>query len=191
MQALGPDLNVDPSNWRWVHCLERPSMHSGSRKDHTNGSAIVVEAEGDPSSSLDSPDLVNYDAGLSPPFSTITPATRSGEECSWSTRSNFSDDVAEQDGQTCVLTSLGARLCDAVHLLTHNKGDTVCYSYSQSVLTHHLQYITYAQRRSRDRTGGDIVQDIDNVRNGQVHSHRVGYRCRILDGVCHRCDMYL
>lgn len=38
---------------------------------------------------------------------------------------------------------------------------------TQSVLTHHLQYITtYTQRRSRDPTGGDIVQDIDSVRNG-------------------------
>jgi hypothetical protein len=49
----------------------------------------------------------------------------------------------------------------------HSKGDAVCYSCSQSVLAHHLQYImTYTQRRSRDRPGADIVQDIDNVRNG-------------------------
>lgn len=57
-----------------------------------------------------------------------------------------------------------------MHLLAHGKGDTVCYFYFQSVLTHHLwQYITTCtQRRSRDRTGGDIVQDIDklNIRNG-------------------------
>jgi hypothetical protein len=87
--------------------------------------------------------------------------------CATTRRAEFTDEVARRDGRTRVLTSLQARLCDAVHFLAHSKGDTVCYSYSQSVLTHHLQYITtYTQSRSRDRTGGDIVQDIDNVRNG-------------------------
>jgi len=67
-------------------------------------------------------------------------------------RGQFRDDVAARDGGTCVLTSMARRHCDAVHLLAHSKGDT---------------YITtYTRRCSRDPSGGDIVADIDSVRNG-------------------------
>ncbi|KDR67244.1 hypothetical protein GALMADRAFT_1358553 [Galerina marginata CBS 339.88] len=43
-------------------------------------------------------------------------------------------------------------LCDAAHLLARTKSD--------------IYITTYTQRRSRDPTGGDIVQDINDVRNG-------------------------
>ncbi len=36
---------------------------------------------------------------------------------------------AERDGRTCALTSLEEELCDAMHLLAHSKGDTVCCSH--------------------------------------------------------------
>ena len=58
--------------------------------------------------------------------------------CATTRRAGFSNEVAEWDGQMCVLTSMRALFCDAVH----------------------------TQRRSRDRTGSDIVQDIDSIRNG-------------------------
>jgi alpha-beta hydrolase superfamily lysophospholipase len=46
--------------------------------------------------------------------------------------------VAERDGNECVLTRVEVRLCDAVHLLAHGKGDAVRYSYAQFVFAHHL-----------------------------------------------------
>jgi hypothetical protein len=190
--VLGPDLNVDPSNWRWVHCLTLPietfnALQFSQRPykwiRYTIG--VIVGAEGDLSTSPDSPDVVNYNAGL-PAKSTVLYYHTSDDEgrrmfpvdpnigrtnvtssCATTQRAEFNEEVANRDGRTCALTGIEAMYCDAVHLLAHSKGDTVCYSYSQSVLTHHLQYITtYTQRRSRDRTGGDIVQDIDNIRNG-------------------------
>ena len=51
-------------------------------------------------------------------------------------RVQFSEDVIERDG-VCVLAGLEVMFCDAVHLLAHNKGDSVWYYYSQSVLAHH------------------------------------------------------
>lgn len=76
-------------------------------------------------------------------------------------RAEFRGEVTVRDGRECVLTRLEEMLCDAVHLLAHSKGDT---------------YIsTYTQHRSRDPSGGDIIQDIDDVRNGlflNTFSHR-------------------
>src|SRR5258708_32893666 len=91
---------------------------------------------------------------LSLPFYTITP-TRRNKGCSpltWPnigctnvTESNniattwrvqFCKDVIEQDG-VCILAGLEVMFCDAVHLLAHNKDNSVCYYYSQSLLAHH------------------------------------------------------
>ena len=190
--ALGPDLNVEPSNWHWIHCLTLPietvnALQFSHRpyKWIRYAIGVVVGAEGDLLTSPDSPDFVNYNADF-PAESTILYYHTSDEErrkmfpvdpnigrtnvtstCATTRRAEFNEEVANRDGRTCTLTSIEAMYCDAVHLLAHSKGDTVCCSYCRSVLTHHLQYITtYTQRRSRDRTGGDIIQDIDNIRNG-------------------------
>ena len=54
-----------------------------------------------------------------------------------SRRAQFRSDTADRDGNRCVLTGMDELVCDAVHLLAHSKGDTVCYSYSHSILAHH------------------------------------------------------
>ena len=51
-------------------------------------------------------------------------------------RVRFREDVVEWDG-VCILAGLEVMFCDAVHLLAHNKGDSVCYYDSQSLLAHH------------------------------------------------------
>ncbi|KAI9462317.1 hypothetical protein BJY52DRAFT_1415142 [Lactarius psammicola] len=67
-------------------------------------------------------------------------------------RETFRDEIAERDGGRCVLIEADAVDCDTVHLLTHSKGD---------------EYIsTHTQHRSRDTNGGDIIKDIDSIRNG-------------------------
>jgi len=43
----------------------------------------------------------------------------------------FHDAVAERDARRCVLANMSERNCDAVHLLAHSKGDTVCHAHSQ------------------------------------------------------------
>jgi hypothetical protein len=218
--ALGADLNVDPTNWRWVHCLTLPlktltALQFSQRpyKWIRYAIGVVTGAEGDLSSSPNSPNVVDYNAGL-PADSDVLYYHTSDEErrrvfpvdpnigrtnitssVASTRRAQFRDDVAERDGRMCVLTSMNQEYCDAVHLLAHSKGDTVYYSYSQSVLTHNLQSITtYTQRRTRDRTGGDIVQDIDSVRNGlflNKFTHvGLGKDVAFLM-VCHLCDMYL
>ncbi|KAJ3516063.1 hypothetical protein NLJ89_g1358 [Agrocybe chaxingu] len=131
---------------------------------------VVVGAEGHLSLSPDSLVVADYNAVL-PAESTVLYYHISDEErqkmfpvdpnitrtkiassgaTTW--RDQFRDDVKERDGGMCVLTRLPQQLCDAVHLLAHSKGD---------------QYIeNYTQRRSRDPTGGDIIRNIDSVRNG-------------------------
>ena len=43
----------------------------------------------------------------------------------------FHDVVAERDARRCVLANMSEENCDAVHLLAHSKGDTVCYTHPQ------------------------------------------------------------
>ncbi len=69
--ALGVDLNVDPSNWRWVHCLTVPletlnTLQFSQRpyKWIRYAIGVVVGAEVDLSSSSDSLNVVDYNAGL-------------------------------------------------------------------------------------------------------------------------------
>ncbi|KJA25549.1 hypothetical protein HYPSUDRAFT_37543 [Hypholoma sublateritium FD-334 SS-4] len=153
--ALGADLNVDPSNWHWVHCLTLPlktlsALQFSQRPYKWIRYAIgaIIGSKGDISSCCDSPDVVDYNAVL-PDESAVLYYHTSNEErrrmfpldpdIGWTTtsssgattrRAQFRDDVAERDGMTCVLTSLPEGLCDAAHLLAHSKGDMVCFSYS-------------------------------------------------------------
>src|SRR5260221_151785 len=66
----------------------------------------------------------------------------------------------------CILSGKGQFYCDAVHLLAHHKGDSVCYSYSQSILAHHRNGGSTFRLILNIAVETDIVEDIDNVRNG-------------------------
>ena len=198
--TLGADLNIDPTNWHWLHCLTVPletfnTLQVSQRpyKWIRYAIGVVVGAEGDLSCSPDSSNVVDYNAGLPAesvlsmnlyyhtndeekrrmfPADPNTQRTSVPQSDSFVTtrRARFREDVAKRDSGVCLLAGMGQLYCDAVHLVAHHKGDSVCYTYSQSVLAHHRnggQYISaYTQRRSRDPTGADIVKDIDDVRNG-------------------------
>jgi len=183
---LGSDLNVDPSNWHWVHCLTIPletlnTLQFSQRpyKWIRYAIGIVVGVEGNLSSSSDFHNTVDYNAGLPAEFTTLFYHTSDEEKrrmfpldpdmghtnvtasVATTRREKFCDEVAVRDGRQCVLTRLEYVSCDAVHLLAHNKG--------------HMYISTYTQRRSRDPTRGDIIQDINDVRNGlflNAVSHR-------------------
>ncbi|KAF5371989.1 hypothetical protein D9615_008142 [Tricholomella constricta] len=175
----GADLDLAPTNWRWVHCLSLPLDTLKARQFSQRpykwiryAIGVVVGAEGDLSSSPDLPDIVDYDIGHLPsesatlyyhtsdeerrrmcPIDPDLERTESFTSSIATTRlAHFIDDVKERDGSSCVMTGLDEKLCDAAHLLAQTKGDT---------------YIsTYTQRRSRSTAGDDIVQDINSVRNG-------------------------
>ncbi|KAF8062471.1 hypothetical protein FPV67DRAFT_1421605 [Lyophyllum atratum] len=177
--ALGADLNVDADNWHWVHCLTLPlkalDVLQFSRRPYKwirYVIGIVVGAEGDLSSSSDSLNIPDYNAGLPTESGAlyyhtsndakqkmfpVDPNINSGRTNLTSSvattgRAQFRSDTAARDGNRCVLTGIRDVFCDAVHLLAHSKGDT---------------YISaYTQRRSGDPASGDLVQDIDSVRNG-------------------------
>lgn len=157
---LGADLDLDPSNWHWIQCLTFP-VHTLNALQFSQrpykwiryAIGIVVGAEGDLSSSSNSLNVVDYDAGL-PTESAILYYCTSDEEkqrmfpadhymgcervtssASSTRRFEFADEVAERDGSVCVLTGFGKEICDAVHLVAHSKGDKVYSSYSLFVLT--------------------------------------------------------
>ena len=159
---LGGNLNLDPTNWRWVHCLTLPVKTLNtlrfSRRPYQwirYAIGIVIGAEGDLSSSPSPPDSIDYSAGLPNESGvlyyhtsdeerrrmSIDPdlaRTRITESFSTSRRAHFPSDVAKRDGWMCVLyPGMTAEFCDAVHLLPHSKGDEVCHSYSQSVPVQH------------------------------------------------------
>ena len=160
--AFGADLNLDPTNWRWVHCLTFPletlnALQFSQRPYRWIRYAIgvVVGAEGDLSSSPDSLNVMDYDAGL-PAESAILyyhttdeerrrmfPAdpnigrTKITSSVTSTRKDQFHDEVAERDGKMCVWTRWEEEVCEAVHLLAHSKGDTAWYSCSQSVLAYH------------------------------------------------------
>jgi hypothetical protein len=154
------DLEIDPTNWRWVHCLSLPletlnALHFSQKPYRWIRYAIgvVVGAEGVLSTSSDSVNAVEDNAIPPAKFADLYyhtsnqerpkmfPIDPHGRTCITSSvqttrREHFRDQVAERDGN-CVLTGLEERSSDAVHLLSHSKGDTVFYSYFQSVLAHH------------------------------------------------------
>jgi len=150
------DINVDPTNWRWVHCLILPLETLNARQFSPRpykwiryAIGVVVGAEGDLSSSPDSPNVVDCNAGVPQdpavlyyhisdkerrrmfPVDPDIGRTNITSSVATTRRAQFRDDVAERDGRECVLTGLEETYCDAVHLLAHSKGDAVCYSYSQ------------------------------------------------------------
>ncbi|KAF8912190.1 hypothetical protein CPB84DRAFT_1902336 [Gymnopilus junonius] len=133
-------------------------------------------SRGRPFRKSDSPSVIDYHASI-PTESliyTITSTTWRGKGCSRSILGltalvsrltctplggRVQEEVVERDGKNCALTGDDEALCDAVHLLAHSKGDT---------------YIsTYTHRRSRDPAGTDIVEDIDDVRNGLVLTNAI------------------
>ena len=160
--ALDTDLNVDSSNWHWVHCLTLPletlkALNFSQRpyKWIRYAIGVVVGAEGDLSFSRDSLDVVEYNAGLPTEPATLyyhtsdeekrrmfpvdpnIGRTRVTSSVATSRMDQFREVVAKRDGEECVLSNMDKRSCEAVHLLAHSKGDAVCYSYSYSVLIHH------------------------------------------------------
>ena len=71
--ALGTDLNVHPSNWRWVHCLTLPvetlNALKLSQRPHkwiryVIGAIIGAEGELSTSDSPDLPNVVDYNVIL-------------------------------------------------------------------------------------------------------------------------------
>ena len=151
-------IDVQPSNWHWVHCLtllvETLNALQFSQRPHKwirYAIGVIVGAEGDLSSLPDSLNVVDYNAVL-PAESTALYYHTSEEErrrmfpidpdigrtniassVATTRRARFHDDVAERDGRTCVLTGVDEEFCDAVHLLAHSKGDRVGYSYLLSI----------------------------------------------------------
>ncbi|KAF8886439.1 hypothetical protein CPB84DRAFT_1837807 [Gymnopilus junonius] len=175
--SLEPDVNidVDPRNWRWIHCLTFPipsldSLQFTPRPYKWIRYAIgaVIGAQGFLSTRQELVEAVNYNAAL-PDASIKLYYHVSNEEkrrmfpldphilrtditssVHTPRREHFSNQVAERDGGTCVWS--GSELCDAVHLLSHSKGNA---------------YISvYTERRSRDNDKRDIISDIDDIRNG-------------------------
>ncbi|PPQ72951.1 hypothetical protein CVT26_014525, partial [Gymnopilus dilepis] len=176
--SLSADLDLSADNWHWVHCLTIPpqaltALHWLSSKPFKwirYAIGVVVGAEGDLYASLDRRDLVDYSAG--PPSGPISLYFHTNEDerrrtfpvgpniartnvsssDASSRRVHFRYNVAERDGHQCVLSGEEEEFCHAAHLLTHSKGDA---------------YIsTYSRRRSRDPSGGDVIDEIDSVKNG-------------------------
>ena len=150
--ALGANLDVDPTNWRWVHCLNFPletlyKLQFSHRpyKWIRYATGAVTGTQGDLSLSHDSLDIVDYDGGL-PSESVVLYYHTSDEErrrmfpvdpdsgrinitssVATSRRAQFRSDVLQWDGGGCILTNnITAKYCDAVHLVAHTKGDEVC-----------------------------------------------------------------
>jgi len=152
---LDADLDLDPSNWRWIHCLTLPVQKLNALQFSQRpykwiryATGVVVGAEGDLSSSPHFLNVVDYNANL-PAESAILYYQTSDEEkrrmfpadpnmgreqvtssVSSIRRAQFAGEVASRDGNVCVLTGAFHPVCDAAHLVAHSKGDTVCCSYS-------------------------------------------------------------
>ena len=200
--ALGDNLDIDPTNWRWFHCLTFPletlHKHQFSHKPYKwirYAIGVVAGMQGHLSLSRDSLEIMDYDDGL-PRESVVLYYHTSDEEkrrmfptdpnigrtiitssVTTSQRARFRDGVLERDERRCVLSDMAGKVCDAVHLVAHGKGDVVCYLSLPRTHTHTLtlihtpsqrrQYIlNYTQHRSREPNRNDILSDIDDVRNG-------------------------
>lgn len=159
--ALGSDLDLDSSNWFWVHCLTLP--REGLRELQLShrpfkwiryAVGVVVGAQGDLSSSADSLDIVDYNADDLPEhyialyyhlcddekrrmFPLDPKIARTTETSTTSSRRvNFNDEVADRDVKRCVLSKIPVSGCDAVHLLPHIKGDEVRSSFFHCTRSH-------------------------------------------------------
>ncbi|KAF8954832.1 hypothetical protein BDZ97DRAFT_1942203 [Flammula alnicola] len=176
--ALGPDLFLESTNWRSVHCLTLPlgklnALQFSQRLAYKwirYAIGVVVGAEGHLSTSPDSLNVVDYNAVL-PAESIVLHYNTTNEErrrmfpvdpniertdvtssVHTNRRDQFRTEISERDGKHCILTGFGEMYCDAVHFLPHSKGD--------------MYISTYTQHRSRDHTRSDIIQEIDSIRNG-------------------------
>ena len=125
--APDPDLNLDPSNWCWVHCLPFPidtlrelQFLQKLFKWIRYSIGVIVEAEGDLCTShIDSLDVVDYDGGL-PAQTTMLYYHISDEEkrrmfpvdpdiqhrsitssATSTRRDRFREEVAERHGNRC------------------------------------------------------------------------------------------
>jgi|SRR6267142_1825808 len=151
--ALGTDLNVDPSNWHWVHCLtlsvETFKTLNFSQRPYKwirYAIGVIIGAEGHLLFSHNLPDVVEYNDDL-PVDSAVLYYHTSDEEkrrmfpvdpnirrttitssVPTSRMDQLREVVVQRDGNKCILARVPGRLCDAVHLLAHSKGDEVCYS---------------------------------------------------------------
>lgn len=170
-------LDLNPSNWSWHQCLAIPVTKLADLRLSLKpykwirfATGVVVGAEGHLSLQQDSPTpTVNYDDALPHtsvdlyyhfldshqrsrmfPLDSYIDQARSVTQDSVSTRRmRFGDDVKARDG-VCVVTGTTPYNCDAVHLLSHSKGD----SYIKSFTT------------GRGPTSSDIIHDINSVQNG-------------------------
>jgi hypothetical protein len=161
--TVGTDGNIDdPINWHWTHCLTFPlqtlnALHA-LQKSYKWIRYTIGAVTGAVGTLSTSPDLLSplddgadllvesvelyyhtsveerKQAFLINPDIVCTDITSSPNT---EQRTDFCDNIATQDGGHCVLTG-APDYCAAAHLLAHSKGDCrVCYSYFQSVLTHH------------------------------------------------------
>ncbi|KAH9173581.1 hypothetical protein EDB89DRAFT_1850092 [Lactarius sanguifluus] len=175
--SLDTDLDLSPTNWRWVPCLTLPLGKFNELPGHLwerpykwirYAIGVVVGAEGVLSTSRDSLDVVDYDAAPPVEFAVLyyhisdeergrmlpvdpqivrTSRTSGGLGAQ---SGSFFDGVAERDGGRCLLTGLEGVFCDAVHLLPLRKGD--------------MYISTYTRRHSRARD--DVIEDINSIKNG-------------------------
>jgi hypothetical protein len=159
-QTVVPDgnLNLHPDNWQWVHCLTLPLETLNTRQFSPRpfkwiryAIGVIVGAEGALCASPHSSDVVDYNAVI--PSHSINLYYHTGDEerhrvypvdpnivCTEVTstvhsfqRNHFREEVAMRDSRRCVLTGVdNTILCDATHLISQSKGDSVCCSYFQS-----------------------------------------------------------
>ncbi|KAF8886232.1 hypothetical protein CPB84DRAFT_1787725 [Gymnopilus junonius] len=136
--ALDADLNMDASNWHWVHCLTFPveSLNKFSHKPYKwirYAVGVVIGAEGMLSADSDCPNAVDYNAA--PPaepadlfyhvgdeekrrmFPVDPFGARSRVTSSANTprRDDFRTQVSARDKDTCLLTMSGG-LRHGIHL---------------------------------------------------------------------------
>ncbi|KAF9476146.1 hypothetical protein BDN70DRAFT_995893 [Pholiota conissans] len=178
-RQVQPDsqLYLEPFNWHWIYCLKFPLADLNSLQFSPRpfkwlryATSVVVGARGNLSTSPDALNLVDYDAGLPSEsislyyhtdddekrrmFSADPGLVRTHITSSVSSiqRDHFRENVLRRDGSSCVLNGWGADLCEAVHLIAHSKDDAYIATYSKS--------------HSREPAGDDIIESIDDVRNG-------------------------
>ena len=163
--ALDGDLDIDPTNWHWVHCLTFPletlyKLQFSHRpyKWIRYAIGVVIGAQGDLSLNQDPLNVVDYDGGL--PRETVVLYYHTSDEekrrmfptdpnigrtnitssVATSRRAQFRDDILERDGRRCVLSDMPGKVCEAVHLVGHRKGDVVCYLSLPHTFTHSHSY---------------------------------------------------
>ena len=159
--ALDADLDIDPTNWRWLHCLTLPletfcKLQFSHRpyKWIRYAIGVVIGAQGDLSLSQDPLNVVDYDGGL--PRETVVLYYHTNDEekrrmfptdpnigrttitssVATSRRARFRDDIVERDERRCTLSNIEEAYCEAVHLVAHGKGDVVCYLSLPHAHTH-------------------------------------------------------